>query len=74
MRRMLLFMTTCALATCAFAQEEQDSGEAVNQYGAKVPTFNVRSQTQNNILVFENKERGYKFWMDNRVQLAETVG
>lgn len=69
MRRVLLLVTACTLATGVFAQEEQGSDVAVNQYGAKVESFNVRAQTQNNILVFENKKRNYKIWFDNRVQM-----
>ncbi|MDR2585479.1 MAG: hypothetical protein LBC84_04560 [Prevotellaceae bacterium] len=42
--------------------------EAVNQYGVKVTSYPLKPTAQNEILVLENREKGYKFWMDNRVQ------
>ncbi|MCL2098388.1 MAG: porin [Bacteroidales bacterium] len=53
--------------TPIFAQIE-DEEDAVNQYGVKVSSFPLQAAAQNNILVLGNQEKGYKFWMDNRVQ------
>ena len=53
--------------TPAFAQSTDEEDE-VNQYGVKVSSFPLQATAQNGILVLQNKERGYKFWMDNRVQ------
>lgn len=46
-----------------------DLEQGVNQYGVKVSSFLLRPTAQNNILVLENRAKGYKFWMDNRVQM-----
>jgi len=66
MRRLFLFIA-CVVSLGAFAQE-QESDTAVNQYGVKVSSFPLKSSAQNEIFVLENKDKGYKFWMDNRVQ------
>lgn len=42
--------------------------DGVNQYGVRVSSFLLRGTAQNRILVLENPAKGYKFWMDNRVQ------
>ncbi|MDR0829988.1 MAG: hypothetical protein LBN95_07745 [Prevotellaceae bacterium] len=83
-RNALLIAIFCvASATTAFAQEPQsatppadtdqagDNDEDVryNQYGVKVNFFKLDATAQNRILVIENKEKGYKFWMDNRIQV-----
>ncbi len=39
-----------------------------NQYGRKVESVPLRATAQDNYLVFENKDKGYKLWFDNRVQ------
>ncbi len=67
----LLTMAATLSVASIFAQtpegDEQEYG--VNQYGVKVPLNELRPTAQNNILVLENREKGYKFWMDNRVQV-----
>jgi phosphate-selective porin OprO/OprP len=68
MKRALLLFVACATSVGAFAQTTGE-GETVNQYGVTVSTFPLKPEAQNNILVFENQEKGYKFWMDNRVQV-----
>jgi len=55
-------------ATSAFAQENKTDSVRVNQYGVKVDYFPLKAEANNNILVLRNYEKGYKFWMDNRVQ------
>ena len=73
--RKYLTVAFLCLSTVSFAQNsgaatdtEDGLGEAVNQYGVKVSSFPLHPSAQNNILVIENKEKGYKFWMDNRIQ------
>ncbi|MDR1347003.1 MAG: hypothetical protein LBJ63_01025 [Prevotellaceae bacterium] len=55
--------------TAVFAQEEPDDDTRYNQYGVEVEHFPLKAESQNNILVIENKEKGFKFWLDNRVQM-----
>ncbi|GHV35712.1 porin [Bacteroidia bacterium] len=53
-------------------KDKQDSNEEdvrVNQYGVKVSHYPLKAESQNDILVIENKEKGFKFWLDNRVQM-----
>lgn len=73
--RNLLLLVTCVLSSLgAFAQEqmqkEMQTGDttAVNQYGVKVSSYPLQANAQNEIFVLENPAKGYKFWMDNRVQ------
>ncbi len=53
-----------------FIQAAEDTSDVrYNQYGAKVDYFGLKAESQNNILVIENKEKNFKFWLDNRVQM-----
>ncbi|MCL2597250.1 MAG: porin [Paludibacter sp.] len=69
-----VFLTAASLCLCSvsFAQNSgngtDNSDEAVNQYGVKVSSYPLQPSAQNEIFVLENKDKGYKFWMDNRVQ------
>ena len=65
--RKVLLLVACIVSLGTFAQK-QESNTAVNQYGVKVSSIPLKPSAQNEILVLENKEKGYKFWMDNRVQ------
>jgi len=73
--RVILMMAFLCLSGVLFAQNSNemkktnDDTTAVNQYGVKVSSFLLKGSAQNNILVLENKEKGYKFWLDNRIQL-----
>ena len=49
------------------AQEEQEV--RYNQYGVAVDRKELHAEAQNNVLVLESKDRSYKLWMDNRVQV-----
>jgi len=65
-------VASLCLCSAAFAQDldgSNGSGEAINQYGVKVSSFPLYPSAQNNILVLENPAKGYKFWMDNRIQV-----
>lgn len=67
--RKLFLSIACVVALGAFAQVEKGEEETgVNQYGVKVNSFPLQAKAQNEVLVLENKGKGYKFWMDNRVQ------
>ncbi|GHV72386.1 porin [Bacteroidia bacterium] len=64
------FLCVASATTTVFAQEQKgDTDVRYNQYGVKVDHFPLNSEAQNSILVIENKEKGFKFWMDNRVQM-----
>ena len=72
--RKLLLLIACIIPLGVFAQEqmqkEMQTGDttAVNQYGVKVSSYPLQAKAQNEIFVLENPAKGYKFWMDNRVQ------
>ncbi len=65
-----LSLLVALLCVCHFssAQDEKSEATRYNQYGVKVEHFPLNTEAQNNILVLESKTKGYKFWMDNRVQ------
>ena len=69
MKKILLLTAFAFVFSLANAQTEASAEATVNQYGVKVDKFKLSPEAQNNIIVFENKEKGYKFWMDNRVQM-----
>ena len=52
--------------TMAFAQT---ADKAVDQYGTKVDVQEVNATERDGILVFESKDKNYKFWFDSRVQV-----
>ena len=63
-----LFCIAAATTNTVIAQDEPDENARYNQYGVKVDHFPLKAEAQNNVLVIENKEKGFKFWMDNRIQ------
>lgn len=68
-KKILLTVCTILLFIASVsAQTDSIAPQSVNQYGVKVSSFMLRPTAQNNILVLENREKGYKFWMDNRIQ------
>jgi phosphate-selective porin OprO/OprP len=66
----IIFML-CLPLFCAnvLAQTDIEDDTRVNQYGQRVRSFPLRSEAQNNVLVFQNSDRDFKFWFDNRVQI-----
>ncbi|MGM9713531.1 MAG: OprO/OprP family phosphate-selective porin [Prevotella sp.] len=65
-----MVLTLCLpICLCAAAQIEEEDTVRYNQYGVAVDRKELRSEARNNILVFESKERDYKLWFDNRVQI-----
>ena len=63
-----LFCIAVATTNTVIAQEEPDDDARYNQYGVKVDHYPLQAEAQNNIMVLQNSAKGYKFWMDNRVQ------
>ena len=61
----LLLIAAVAVASIFSAQAQETE---VNQYGQKVKSLPINASVQDGILVFQNKEAGYKMWFDVRVQ------
>ena len=55
------------IGTMAFAQTEET--QAVDQYGNTVDVKKLEASSRDGILVFESKNKDYKFWFDSRVQV-----
>ena len=55
------------MGTVAFAQNEEK--QAVDQYGNTVNVKSLQTSSRDGILVFESKDKDYKFWLDSRVQV-----
>ena len=62
-----LMVALFAFGAMAFAQTEETN--AVDQYGNKVNVKKLEASSRDGILVFESKEKDYKFWFDARVQV-----
>ena len=58
-----------ALFIIGAAAYAQKTDQAVDQYGNKVDVQEVNASERDGILVFESKDKGYKFWFDSRVQV-----
>jgi Phosphate-selective porin len=70
MKKLSLLMMALFLGTIAFAQTDDANKEkAVDQYGNKVDVKDVFASDRDGILVFESKDKDYKFWFDSRVQV-----
>ena len=68
MKRFSFLMAALFLfGAMAFAQTEET--KAVDQYGNKVNVKEVFATDRDGILVFESKDKDYKFWFDSRVQV-----
>ncbi len=61
----LLLIAAVAVASICSAQAQTAE---VNQYGQKVTSLPINASVQDGILVFQNKDAGYKMWFDVRVQ------
>lgn len=66
MKRLSFLLVALFIGTMAFAQTED---KAVDQYGNKVNVQDVNATERDGILVFESKDKNYKFWFDSRVQV-----
>lgn len=65
----VFFTVFLCAAIPVVAQEHKEDTVRYNQYGVKVDYFPLNAEAQNNILVIENRAKGFKFWLDNRVQM-----
>lgn len=66
MKRLSILLVALFFGTMAFAQTED---KAVDQYGNKVNVKDVNATERDGILVFESKDKDFKFWFDSRVQV-----
>ena len=67
MKKTVLLMAALMLGSMAFAQTEKT--QAVDQYGNTVDVKALETSSRDGILVFESKEKDFKFWFDSRVQV-----
>ena len=68
MKKTVFIMAALLLGSMAFAQTE-DKEKAVDQYGNTVNIKSLGTSSRDGILVFESKDKDYKFWFDTRVQV-----
>ena len=67
MKRLSFLMAALfIIGTTAFAQK---TDQAIDQYGNKVGVKEVSATERDGILVFESKDKDFKFWFDSRVQV-----
>ncbi len=67
MKRLSLMMAALfIIGTAAFAQK---TDQAIDQYGNKVGVKELSTTERDGILVFESKDKDFKFWFDSRVQI-----
>ncbi len=64
MKKFLLIAAVAIASICGAQAQETE----VNQYGQKVTSLPINASVQDGILVFQNKDAGYKMWFDIRVQ------
>ena len=71
-----LFLTTTFLlfTSLLFSQtKENDNKKEIDQYGKKVESTELIASSRDGILVFESKDKNFKYWFDNRVFLDGAV-
>ena len=66
MKRLSFILAALFIGTMAFAQTTEN---AVDQYGNKVNVKEVNATERDGILVFQSKDKDFKFWFDSRVQV-----
>lgn len=72
MKRVSILFALMFVATAVFGQSEKKmnvQNQAVDQYGNKVEVKDLSTTSRDGILVFESKDKDYKFWFDARVQV-----
>ena len=67
MKRFSLLMA--ALFIFGIAAHAQNTDQVVDQYGNRVNVKDVYASDRDGILVFESKDKDFKFWFDSRVQV-----
>lgn len=68
MKKGILGISVAAMALCANAQTPENEEVEYNQYGQKVEALPAQASFQDGVMVFQNKEHGFKMWFDTRVQ------
>ncbi len=66
MKKFLLIAAVAIASICG--AQAQEAEVTYNQYGQKVTSLPIKAQVQDGILVFQNKDAGYKMWFDVRLQ------
>ena len=69
MKKLLTLTFGVALAFTGNVWAQQTDSVSYNQYGVRVDREELISEQRNNILTFESKNKQYRLWMDNRVQI-----
>lgn len=72
MKKFSIMMLALFLGTIAFGQnvdKAQEKKQAIDQYGNTVDVKPLEASSRDGILVFESKDKDYKFWFDSRVQI-----
>jgi len=64
--RQLITLVILLFAFSGFSQNSIDSVR-YNQYGVKVKRVDLEAEARNGILVFESKDKQFKYWLDSRV-------
>ena len=68
MKKTVFLLAALFLGSMAFAQTEEKA-QAIDQYGNKVEIKPLDASSRDGILVFESKDKDFKFWFDSRVQV-----
>ena len=66
MKKIAFMLAVLFIGTMAYAQ---NTDNVVDQYGNRVNVKEVYPSDRDGILVFESKDKDYKFWFDSRVQV-----
>ncbi|MBR5030961.1 MAG: hypothetical protein IKX63_07675, partial [Muribaculaceae bacterium] len=69
MKKLLTLSFVLALSAWGSVWAQEDENAAYNQYGVRVDREELISEQRNNILTFESKNKEYRLWFDNRVQV-----
>ncbi|MCQ2309411.1 MAG: hypothetical protein MJZ78_05460, partial [Bacteroidales bacterium] len=72
MKKVSFLFALMFVATTVFGQAEKAlnvQNQAIDQYGNKVDVKDLSTTSRDGILVFESKNKDYKFWFDARVQV-----
>ncbi len=67
----IILLFVMLFSTTVFSQDtnvKKDTSDVrYNQYGVKVDRVGLDAEARNGILVFESKDKDFKYWLDNRV-------
>jgi len=65
--KMGILLVFVLFVTKSNAQSVNADTVKYNQYGVEVQSVDLEAEARNGILVFESKDKQYKYWLDNRV-------